>query len=795
MLRRLLQLDDAGAIERVQWTFRLHWPVLVLLAAVVAAAVYVVVLYRRERTISRARRTLLGAVRTAVLATLLVLLFEPVLAVSTTVPLPRTVLVLLDRSDSMNIADKRRRPAEQAEAAFTLGHVPAADANAEIPESVRAAVAAVPRARLARAILQRPTGNVFARLAANYRVRYFTFGDRLLPAEGKGATGAEALAGLDANETSTRLGSAIEEVLGRFSGQSVSGIVLLTDGASNEGIAPLEVAARLKQQAVPLYPVGLGLSHPTDVRLDAVLAPRTVFVKDEVPVRVQLSSTGLAGRRAELSMEFEGRQIAAETVTLTDKAQFGELLFEPVRKAEAAELRVQIRPTGPAAEQASEENSLAVRTLRVIDDKIKVLYVEGKPRWEYRYLRRVLLRDHRLDVKFYMTEGDAELADASERYLSTFPMSAERAAEFDLVILGDVSADRFSTLQLERIEQLVRDRGGSLLLLAGFSHAPSDYVGTPIEQMLPVKIRPDGVRTVDETVHPVVTAEGLNSAVASLEVPQQRNQGLWYQVRPMLALPRLDGMKKGASLLVSLSGVAGGGREPYPLICWQRYRSGKVMYVGTDQLWRLRFKRGDKYHARFWGQTIQFLTLARLLGGNKRIRIEADRADYRVGQRVRISANVLDEAYTPVLSGSFDLSVERLGVGGQKQTVRLTAVPGMRGLFRGFFSPEAGGRYELRPADAPREAANVVGFNVQDTSLERQQPAMQEALLKRMVELAGGRYFTPAELDELPDELGGRQRRTTVRIPRELFDLPAVFVVLLVLLGFEWMLRRRSDLV
>ena len=793
MLRSLLGLKDAGEIHELQWYLRLNWPLAVLAVAAVAAIVYAAVLYRRERTIRPPRRVLLGALRAAALLVLLVLLFEPVMAVSTAVNLPRTVLVLLDVSDSMNIQDKRRRPEELAEAAVALGKVPYSDPNAEIPDEARTTVSSVSRIELAKALLRHPTHNVFTRIAENYRVRYFAFGRKLFPAEGKGAAGPEALAVLDANDPATQLGTAMEEALARFSGQSVSGIVLLTDGASNSGLTPLEVARRMRERTVPLYAVGLGLSEPTDVRLDAVMVPETVFVKDKVPVRIQFSSTGLANHPAEIALKFHGRDIGAKSVRLNDKAQHVELLFAPLRPIEDAKLEVSIRPVGAAADQASEVNSRVERTLRVIDDKIKVLYVEGKPRWEYRYLRRVLLRDHRLDVKFWMTEGDKELAQYTERYLATFPMAAEKAFRYDLVILGDVPRHRFSRLQLARMEELVRERGGSMLLLAGMHHAPREYLGTPIEEMLPVRIRPDGVQSVDDLVHPKVTPEGLASAVAALEYPEERNQALWYQIRPLFGVPRLDGMKKGATALLTLSGAVRG-RQAYPLICWHRHRRGKVMFVGTDQLWRLRFKRGDKYHARFWGQAIQFLTLARLLGGNKRIQIEADRTDYRLGRRVQVSANVLDEAYSPVLDRSFDLVADRQGPEMQRTTVRLAAVPGMPGLFRGFFSPEAPGRYELRPADAPRELANTVRINVEATSLERQEPAMQEELLRQMVDEAGGRYFAVRDLPQITKELAGEQRTTTVRYTKELFDLPAIFAVLLMLLGLEWLFRRRFDL-
>ena len=212
-------------------------------------------------------------------------------------------------------------------------------------------------------------------------------------------------------------------------------------------------------------------------------------------------------------------------------------------------------------------------------------------------------------------------------------------------------------------------------------------------------------------------------------------------------------------------------------------------------MWRLRYKRGDKYHARFWGQTIQFLTLSRLLGGNKRIRLETDRNEYRIGERIKISANVLDEAYTPIRTDSFQVALYRRGPRAKANMVGLVPVPGMPGFFQGFFVPEKPGAYDLTAPGTTAEQANTSQFNVEDVSLERQEPAMQEDMLRQMAEMSGGQYLTAADLPLLSKLLSGEKRRTSVKYSRELFDLPIAFAILIVLLTAEWLLRRRFDLV
>jgi hypothetical protein len=487
-----------------------------------------------------------------------------------------------------------------------------------------------------------------------------------------------------------------------------------------------------------------------------------------------------------------GKEIAAQKVTLTGEPQFEEVSFLPEEGQTALKLEVTAAPL--AGEVVADNNKLS-QNIRVIDEKIKVLYVEGKPRWEYRYLRAVLLRDHRLDVKFLMTQGDRDLAKAApERYLDRFPEIAGEAFIWDLVILGDVPANYFTPAQLNRIEELVRARGGSLLVLPGFQNPLTTYLGSPIEAIMPVRLQPEGWEQVDETVYPTQTSKGDEMTVVTLEVPEEKNTARWAYVRPIYQVPAIAGAKPGATVLATLSD-APRRREPYPLICWQRYGRGKSMFVGTDQLWRLRFKLGDKYHARFWGQVIQFLTLSRLLGENKRIQIETGRRDFRTGERVPIYANVLSEAFEPVNLSNYSISVERPEGKAETTSVKLEPVKDVPGFYQGFFTPEVEGRYVLRSAPADRDYSNNVELQVATTPLEQLEPAMQEDSLRKLGELSGGSYLTIGQLPKLADMLQQEAQTTVVRREKELWDLPFIFIVVLLCAATEWFFRRRYDLI
>jgi len=354
-----------------------------------------------------------------------------------------------------------------------------------------------------------------------------------------------------------------------------------------------------------------------------------------------------------------------------------------------------------------------------------------------------------------------------------------------------VPASYFTSEQLARMVELVQKHGGSLAMIAGTKNTLT-YANSTIESILPVKFRNEAYVNPDDMVHPVVTADGYRSALMTLEPTKEANDALWAVVKPMNLLTPLAGAKPGATVLAELSSSAGR-TDAYPLIAWQRVGSGKSLYVGSDDIWRLRRNVGDKYHARFWGQAIQFLTLSRLLGQNKRIQIETDEADCRTGQRVGVSANVLNEAYDPLIAGSYSVTVER-GEGGAPLTVKLEPSPGVPGFYQGFFTPEKEGKYTLKAPQADQAFANEATIRATAASLEMLEPAMQEQTLRKMAELSGGKYFTAAELPSLKSTIAAEQRVMTVRREAALWNLPVVLGLVLVVAGMEWFFRRKQDL-
>lgn len=790
MLSKLLGIKDAVSVNYFRWYFRQDLPRVLIILCLLLAIAYAVWLYRREVGLSRPRRITLGVFRAMLLGGIVMMLFEPAFGVEATVKLRRTLLVMVDRSDSMKKVDPREKRPDLEDAAIALGKIKPEAAKTAMIDPFRREIAAASRLDLAKGVIGNP--QILGELEKQYDVHYFAFNAAL---DSAGGDSAESLvAGLKkeekSNDQATALGSAVHDAVARYSGQPIAGVVVLSDGGSNTGLDLSSAGEEMGKRHVPIYAVGIGIPDPPDVAVQEIDCPNTVFANDKLTVRVRIDSTGYNRQQAALALTLDGAQIDHKTITLTGSTQYEDFTFTPDKRSESAKLSAVV---ANLPGESNVENNAAVKPIRITDEKIKVLYVEGKPRWEFRYLRTVLRRDPRLDVKFLMTQGDPDLARYSPEYIDRFPEDAS-AFNFDLVIIGDVPASYFTPQQTERIRRLVVDQGGSLLMLAGRRYNPVSYAGTEVGKMLPVEPAREGAIAIGPEAHPVVTTKGLSSTSTMLDPNVEFNAQLWSLVRPMYQLPALRAIKGGASVLAELNEPAGALKERYPVVAWQRDGEGKAMYVATDQLWRLRFKQGDKYHARFWGQTIQFMSLSRLLGGNKRITLRIDHKEFAPPAQVLIGANVLNPSYEPALATQYLINVERKG-SNEAIPVKLEPVKDQPGRFQGYFAAERDGEYTARAMGDDALSANTVDFTVKTEEPEKRFPNMQRSALEQLSEASGGKYFDVREVGGLKTVLASDQPLTTVRVEKDLWDLPAVFVFLVLLAGVEWFVRRRSNLI
>jgi len=783
-------------IEQVFWARPLSTGTLVaILAAIVLLSIY---LYRRPWGMPFWLRACLATSRILVLALVVATLLEPTAVVIESHTRVRSLPVLLDVSESMSMKDQRKRSEDLASAAVALGMVSLED-DTEADRTVmrldtkqRQTIASSSRLDLGKAVLTQSGRQIFESLGESLDISYHAFGQSPRLISDNEVMTTEDLVGLEAKDPGTSITASLEAVASS-GGIPPAGIVLLSDGIDNAKSQRSEaVLQNLGVRGIPVYTVPIGLTDPDDVSIRNIVMQEVAYSGDKVPVRVQIQSKGYERRTARLAVFLNDRRVSSRIVRFDGGLQFEEVDYRvDVYEKGAAQIDVIIEPFD---DEISTVNNRVSRSIRVVNEKVNVLYIEGNARWEYRYLRAILKRDPRINATFIASNVGPEVARNSPEHIERFPDDREDAFQYDLVILGDVDASFFTDEEFKLLEELIRDRGASLLMLCGPMYSPGSYTGTPVQAMLPVRFDTEaGWEKIAESVYPVLTPEGRSSLVMTLENEVELNDRIWSRMAPMDQLPPLLSAKPGATVLAVLSDSTARDQS-YPLVAWQRYGTGKCMSIASDRLWRLRYRTGDKYHWRVWSQCIQFMTLSRLMGEHKRIRLETDRSVYAVDGQCRLYAHVLDDSFDPVVQPVFEVYVSSIDGGQAKQLVSLRPDKSQPGLYEGYFAPPGPGRYRLEANENDQRISSTTEFQVTDVRQELIDTDMRLAHLQRIANLTGGASLGIRELSKLSSLVNDRLITTKVRSERPLWDNGLVALLLIALLGAEWILRRRYDL-
>jgi uncharacterized membrane protein len=760
-----------------------------------------------RETVSPAMRRWLTALRVVLFLLLLLIVLRPVFAFTIEGSIRRMLITLVDASASMKIQDPRFDPADLKRAALAKGLLNIRKGLGQELDAKQAAESkSVPRVELLKGVLKNDDLGLLAKFAKEYDLSVFTFG------QGLAEVGAEAVpspekkpdadAGnwvdkLDSKSQTTAIGDAVRELITRKRGQPLAGIFLATDGANNVGTQPLEAARLARAEGIPLYIYGVGITSPRDIIVANMFSQEVAFVKDELPVTVRVRGQGMRGESAKITLRLGAEIVASKDLTFTDdEEQTVALPFTPKTVGEF-ELRASIEPRD---DEAAKDNNSVAQRLKVIDSKIKVLFVEETPRWEFRYLQSVLLRDRRVEVKCWLVEGDPSIAEGQgSPYVKSFPATKDELYKYDLVILGDVSAKALGAAPIEWLGEFVTKFGGSCLFVAGSRNSPGSYRGTELEKMLPVELSDAlGKLGPDRPTALELTPQGRASPMLKLSPKDDENAAIWQRFPKVFWVARVSRAKPAAQVLVQDSDATKASRfGKMPVIAQQQYGLGQVLYVGTDNTWRWRRNTDERYYPILWGQITQKLGLAHLLGGSKRTQLSVDKQSYATGDRVTIYARLYSPDFNPLKDATVEgnFAVKPVGqeapANASRQSVTLRAVPEQPGMYRGDFTALAPGLHQFSVKSDP---GTVVEFTVAEAKFELGETAMNEALLKQMAEVSGGGFFREETLYKLPEAISAKTERVQSVVDAELWSSPLYYILLLTVATLEWALRKRVQL-
>jgi putative glutamine amidotransferase len=812
-LYRLLSADapEHTTLQAAGLSFRGLFPGWVAVLVLAATAAGLFWLYARERArLNPLRRSVLALLRTATVGLVLLLLLRPVLVASFGGERPRGVVLLIDNSQSMTLQDRRLTPLDRSRVDVAEGRLAP---DAAIPPVLTYDTTPEPhepsRAELVRAVLTNPRLDLLKALQRRGPLRPYLFGQRLQSAAAETPDGTPAnpldrlLASFQADEGRTALADSINELLAHSGGELPAAVVVMTDGQDNASKLTLEEVAReCGRLQVPLHIYGVGSSEGGSLLIKDVAVPETIFAEDTVAVPVRWRSRGFTEGTVTFTLMLAGQVVARREVPVREGDDLRQVLtFTPDKAgSERRELTVTVRLAGH-----EEVGDSVRRSVRVVDQKVRILYVENAPRWEYKFLQPALLRDRRVEARFILLNGDPQVLQGGPPFLEKFPdtfpefESDHQRKPFDLLILGDVPAAFFGVEKLRRIRDYVKE-GGGLVLIAGREHAPAEYAETPLAEVLPVeflalkpKVEPDAR---PQPFHPVLTAAGQHSDMLALADTPEENVKVWKELPGLYWHYPVTKLRPGATSLLTHPKQKAGPRD-MPIVATQYYGKGQVLFVGTDETWRWRYNAGDRYVARFWGQVVYQMSLPHLLGGSNRTQLALDRSDALLGRPGYVYARLLDANYQPLKASSVPARLEFLDATDESkrfQTIELRALARQPGQLRAALANDVPGRFALHVDKGDHVEAGLLEYRVSLPPWhELEAVGMAEEALREAARLSGGRFYREEDLHRLAAAVTPRKTAFVQRQEVLLWN-PLALLLFVGLVTAEWVVRKFSHL-
>lgn len=765
-------LLDQHAIDAIQeGRFSFAYGISLWLAAVIAIVLVALVwlLYRKTtRSISPGWKGALITLRSAVLLLLLFCLLRPVITTEQVVPQESYLAVLIDDSQSMSIEDLAGGSSRAAAVAQLLYE----------------------------------GGGILEPLSESFQVRAFRFD--------KDTQRVTDSSGLSAAGTASSIDQALEYIDQQLSGLALGGILLLSDGADNEGIDPVPRAESFGARQIPVFTVGVGQEHiPRDVGIVDVVAAKTVLEGSVFNVDVALSNQGYAGQEVALTV-FDGETlVSSERVLLGSDSSTRRFSIELTPEREEAILyRLEVEEQD--GEIVLQNNHYSFLVDNSAKPALDILYVDGHPRNEYKFIRRAVEEDTSLRLATYLQTGPGKFYRQGIKTpleLSRgFPERMDELYQYEAIILGDVDKDFFTDGQLTMIQDFVAERGGGLLVAGMLDDL---FVDTPLADILPVSLVTSnllpqtlqggiarGNQPTGQLFTPQLTTAGEYSELLRLHSDDAENLRLWREMPQLQGIYVTGRAKPGATVLMEHP-LLQFQNQRLPLIATQRYGSGRSMSITSASTWRwqMMMPAEDQSHERIWRQVLRWLAVSAL----ERVTVDFDREFYHVGDRVNVTATVRDINYLPdnnasvwmhmsdpeggVIDNAMEWDIDRDGVYRSSFEVQT------EGVFN-LMVDVASAVGEADRSDTERTAAFVVTPSLREFS----SAGRDTALLERVAAASGGRYYNLEQTSQLATDITYTPNAYSKEIQEDLWDTPILLMLLILLLCADWMLRRFKGL-
>lgn len=729
------------------------WPVwLMFVLLILAAGGLYWHMRQRHVVLSTLRSTLIWLAQTALIALVLFMLWHPAISVARLRPQQNVVAVLVDHSRSMGIADDGKQRLQSAEDLLN---------NELLPE-----------------------------LNKKFQVRLYEFG--------KDAVRIDQARNLQADDNATRIGDSLKHIAAEAGTMPLGAIVLMTDGGDNTGGVDRETIAQLKQLRVPVHTIGFGPDHfSKDIEVEDVAVPARALPGSRLIARVAFRQHGYAGEKVRLMVRENGHPLAQQEITLKPDAEQSEAVLFDSGAAGAHNFQIGIDPM-PGEENT--QNNAVVRLVNVTDKKMRILYLEGEPRWDFKFIRRAIMDTDDKSVEIVSilrttqnktyTQSTSGVANPHE-LADGFPTKPEDLFAFDGLMFGSVEASYFTPAQQQAIRDFADRRGGGVLFTAGrYALSDGGYGATPMAEMMPLRLVGEKtfVRNFADTA---LTEAGRESVITRLVEGRDANIARWKKM-PQVANYAVVGEKKPGAVV--LMNVAEPNHRPTPLLAVENYGHGRTALLATEGTWRWKMLQDhtDLTDYTFWKQLLHWL-VAETPGP-----VVASTAHQVLSDdtQVPLRAVVRDKTYQPVPGASVEATITRPDAA--QSVVEMKPDPLEPGTYTAEYSADKAGAYVaeiVARQDKTELGRDALTFRREDGVAENFGAAQNKDLLEKLSSDTDGNYYTPSKAKRLPDEIAVSEAGITAHDNLDIWDMPILFLLVIAIRGGEWLLRRRWGVV
>lgn len=595
---------------------------------------------------------------------------------------------------------------------------------------------------------------------------------------------------VDGTDLSTPLGSVLDNA------SNVMGVLVVSDGDWNAGTPPVSVASRYRTLGTPIFalPVGSSTRLP-DLELLSIDTPTFGIVKKGVRIPFTIDSSLPRDVVSTIVINTSDGEKLTKEVRIRAMSRTSDAVVWTPKSEGDFTISVQIPEH---SEETITSNNASSSPISIRQEKLKVLVIDSLPRWEYRYLRNALSRDPGVDVSCLLFHPDLDrLGGGNKDYIKEFPATLDELSKYDVVFLGDVGTDKgqLTQEQCQMIRGLVEFQASGLVFMPGSQGNQHSLAQTPLEPLMPVVLDPsntDGIGTRN-AMRMELTEAGRRSLLTKLADTAEDNVDVWMNLPGFQWHSAVARAKAGVEVL-AVHETATGEQGRMPLLATKTFGSGKVLFMGTDGVWRWRKGVEDKYHYRFWSQVVRWMAYQRNMAKGESMRFYFSPDTPSIGQTLSLRANVMQTSGEPLAQGDVTARIE--SPSGKTQSIKLAAGGSESwGSFEGRYETAEPGNHKVTLLCKQTAESLQTSFFVQGVSKERVGQAARPKVLEELARLTGGKTLSLQQPDQWIDaiRMAPQPPSTIRRIP--LWSHPWLVALMVALLSAFWIGRKAIGLI